>query len=178
MPIRTRTSLASGHSCVASARCASIAVFAASSARRKAKRNESPWLWTSAPRRSCAAVRRIRRCAARRSPYLPPSLLRSCVEPSMSVKRKVTVPVGRLDARTINPLYRAAVHRQRLLGARRAAGSAAFLARPQTLVVCGEDNDPSPAEPAEGGRRRPTLGIRGVGGLRALRSEGRKSGRG
>ena len=49
MPIRTRTLLAPGHSCAASARCAAIAAFAAPSARGNAKRNESPWLSTSSP---------------------------------------------------------------------------------------------------------------------------------
>src|SRR5207244_1984187 len=46
-----------------------------------------PWSPTDA--------RRIFRWSASASPYLLPRRLSSCVDPSMSVKRKVTVPVSR-----------------------------------------------------------------------------------
>jgi hypothetical protein len=41
------------------------------------------------------ASRSTRRCSAKASAYESPSSCRSLVEPSMSVKRKVTVPLGR-----------------------------------------------------------------------------------
>jgi hypothetical protein len=93
MPIRTRSRAPAGHLCASSLCWPSIAAAAASSARGNAKRNESPCRSTSSPPCSRTAVRRISLWSASASPYVLPSRFSSCVDPSMSVKRKVTVPV-------------------------------------------------------------------------------------
>jgi hypothetical protein len=93
MPIRTRSRAPAGHLCASSLCWPSIAAAAASSARGNAKRNESPCRSTSSPPCSRTVVRRISLWSASASPYVLPSRFRSCVDPSMSVKRKVTVPV-------------------------------------------------------------------------------------
>ena len=62
----------------------------------KAKKKASPCVSTSTPPSAAHASRMIRRCSASASAYASaPSSCRSFVEPSTSVKRKVTVPVGR-----------------------------------------------------------------------------------
>ena len=83
----------SGQACSASARWAATAASERRVRGAKAKKNASPCVSISASRAS-AASRRIRRCSASTSPYRSPSCLSSRVEPSMSVKRKVTVPLG------------------------------------------------------------------------------------
>src|SRR5689334_13422493 len=92
--MRTRTSFPSGHGCSASARCASAAAAAALPADAKAAKLASPSLPTwNPPWRSNASPRR-RRCCDRRSWYASPVRWSSCVEPSMSLKSSVTVPLG------------------------------------------------------------------------------------
>ena len=58
------------------------------------------------PRWASKTSRRRRRCSARRSPNAGPWLRDSSVEPSISLKRKVTVPLG-------SPAMRAMVRRLR-----------------------------------------------------------------
>ena len=62
--------------------------------RAKATKNASPCVSTSTPSCLANASRSARRCSARRSAYAAPCSCSSRVEPSTSVKRKVTVPVG------------------------------------------------------------------------------------
>ena len=65
-----------------------------------AKKNASPCVSTSTPPSAAQASRIRRRCSASASAYpSAPSSCSSFVEPSTSVKRKVTVPEGR-SART------------------------------------------------------------------------------
>jgi hypothetical protein len=87
MPIRTESS---------SFCCASRAASSAPGAVGNATKKASPCVSTSTPPWRSKASRMTRRCSARCLPYSSaPSSCNSRVEPSMSVKRKVTVPVGR-----------------------------------------------------------------------------------
>ena len=62
----------------------------------KAKKNASPCVSTSTPAEPRTPRATMRRCSASASAYASaPSECSSRVEPSTSVKRKVTVPVGR-----------------------------------------------------------------------------------
>src|SRR5690242_9317460 len=62
----------------------------------RATKNASPCVSTSTPPCAAHTSRTTRRCSASASAYRSaPSSRRSFVEPSTSVKRKVTVPVGR-----------------------------------------------------------------------------------
>src|SRR5262245_36323389 len=74
----------------------SAAAASASGADGKATKNESPCVSTSTPRWRSTAPRTARRCSPSACAYWSgPSSRRSTVEPSTSVKRNVTVPVGR-----------------------------------------------------------------------------------
>ena len=77
-----------------SASRAAAAAATASAARAKAMKKASPWVSTSTPSCLVNAPLSAVRCSARRSAYPAPCSWRSRVEPSTSVKRKVTVPVG------------------------------------------------------------------------------------
>src|SRR5437588_11698205 len=90
MPMRTRIRP------WANASCASRAAPNAPGAVGKAMKKASPCVSTSAPPCRAQAALTTRRCSARASAYASdPSSWRSLVEPSTSVKRNVTVPVGR-----------------------------------------------------------------------------------
>ena len=94
-PIRTRIGAACGQGSAASARCASAAADRASIARRKMTKNESPSVPCSCPPYARFAARTMARWRSRRSRYGPvPSSSSMRVEPSMSLNRQVTVPVG------------------------------------------------------------------------------------
>jgi hypothetical protein len=86
-----------GHGCVISASCPSTAARTASRALPKATKNESPCVSISRPPCAATAARSRRWCSASTSGYPSRSCLRSRVEPSMSVNRKVTAPLGRSD---------------------------------------------------------------------------------
>jgi hypothetical protein len=89
------TAESAGHSCAASAACAVAAAFTAAAALPKTAKNESPLRSISIPPAASNASRSSRLCAASASLYRSrPSAFSSRVEPSMSVNRKVTVPVG------------------------------------------------------------------------------------
>src|SRR5438067_5599081 len=92
--MRTRSSVPSGHSCAARARCASAAAATASFARRNATKNASPCVSISCPSCATNAVRKIRWWSARAIPKRSPSCFNRRVGPSMSAKRKVIVPCG------------------------------------------------------------------------------------
>ena len=77
-----------------SASRAAAAAATASAARANATKKASPWVSTSTPSCLVNAPLSAVRCSARRSAYPAPCSWRSRVEPSTSVKRKVTVPVG------------------------------------------------------------------------------------
>ena len=94
-PMRTRMAPPSGHLCVAKPRWASAAAPHASSALWKTQKNESPSVLSSAPFRLWKALRRMAWWSTWAWTYLSPSSCMSLVEPSMSVKRNVTVPLGR-----------------------------------------------------------------------------------
>jgi hypothetical protein len=79
-----------------------IAAVRASRAREKVARSESPWVSNSSSAISRMAVRRRCRSSVRTSAYRLPSCWSRRVDPSMSVKKKVTVLVGRL-ATTLPP---------------------------------------------------------------------------
>ena len=96
-PIRTRIAAPSGHGSAASARWASTAAATASAGARKTTKNESPSVPISS-RRGRRAPPGSARGGARgaAASAAVPRLSTSRVEPSMSVNRKVTSPVGRL----------------------------------------------------------------------------------
>src|SRR5436190_2384740 len=77
-----------------SASVASRAAASASEARANATKNASPCVSTSTPRCRTKASRSTRLCSANVCAYASPSSCNNHVEPSMSVKRNVTVPVG------------------------------------------------------------------------------------
>ena len=80
----------------ASASVITCAAATAPPAVGNAKKKASPWVSTSTPFSAAHASRTTPRCSARASAYpSAPSSCRSLVEPSTSVKRKVTVPLGR-----------------------------------------------------------------------------------
>src|SRR3954452_23055319 len=98
MPIRTRSEFV----------CASWIARAAATAEvasRKAVENSSPWQSISSPPCSATAARTMRRCSSRAPGYRSPSDCTRAVEPSMSVKRRVT-PMERVydDALRCNRL--------------------------------------------------------------------------
>src|SRR3954469_6024787 len=98
MPIRTRGEFV----------CASWIARAAATAEvasRKAVENSSPWQSISSPPCSATAARTMRRCSSRAPGYRSPSDCTRPVEPSMSVKRRVT-PMERVydDALRCNRL--------------------------------------------------------------------------
>src|SRR5438128_2144945 len=99
MPMRTRSSTPSGHSAASSARRPSTAATTASFGFRKTKKTASPWVPNPWPRAASAASHRS--ASWRASTSAKPSFRRrsSAVEPSTSVKRNVTVPVGRSTPR-------------------------------------------------------------------------------
>ena len=81
---------------VARAPAAASAAVAAPSAVGKATKNASPCVSTSTPPALATASRSSRRCSSSAAAYSSgPSSCSSRVEPSTSVKRKVTVPLGR-----------------------------------------------------------------------------------
>jgi hypothetical protein len=61
---------------------------------RKATKKASPWVLTSIPPPSAMARRMIAACWSWTAGYRSPSAWSRRVEPSISVKRNVTVPVG------------------------------------------------------------------------------------
>ena len=73
----------------------------ASRARGNAKKNASPCVSISTPPRSAKHSRISRRWSARSPSYRSPSCLSSAVEPSMSLKTNVTVPLGRAGIRPV-----------------------------------------------------------------------------
>ena len=76
------------------------AAVAAPGADANATKKAFPCVSTSTPPSPAHASRTTRRCSARASAYASaPSSRSSFVDPSTSVKRKVTVPVGRSDRR-------------------------------------------------------------------------------
>src|SRR5439155_12244861 len=90
MPMRTRIGPA------ASPSSAAAAAESAPGAVGKATKNASPCVSTSTPPWRPNASRNVRRCSVSAAAY--PVAPRSCsnlVEPSMSLKRNVTVPLGR-----------------------------------------------------------------------------------
>ena len=93
--MRTRTVHAVRPVVRACARCASTAAATASRARANAKKNASPCVSISTPPSSAKVSRMSRRWSESTPPYPSPSRLSSAVEPSMSLKTKVTVPLGR-----------------------------------------------------------------------------------
>src|SRR5215469_3378050 len=95
-PIRTPTAAPPGHSCAPSARWAETQQATASAADSNTTKKLSPSVPISCPRRSDMAVRSIARWADSTSPYRCPRRLSSTVDPSMSLKSMVTVPVGSL----------------------------------------------------------------------------------
>ena len=72
-----------------------VAEATASLAEEKTAKNESPSVPSSFAPRSLRAARMIRRWPAKRSSYASPNAWSKRVEPSMSLKKNVTVPVGR-----------------------------------------------------------------------------------
>ncbi len=94
-PIRTRTGGPGDQSCAARPRWAATAAPTAPAGLRNTAKKASPWVLTSTPPPSETARRMIAACSSRTAGYRSPSSWRRLVEPSMSVNRKVTVPVGR-----------------------------------------------------------------------------------
>src|SRR6185369_650380 len=96
MPIRTRTWPSSAHGSAASIRCASTVAATASAVRSKTTKNPSPSVATSTPSNALTAARISSRCRARSDDQRSSGRVWARrVEPSMSVKTKATVPVGR-----------------------------------------------------------------------------------
>ena len=94
-PIRTRTGGPGDQSWAARPRWAATAARIAPTGLRKATKKASPWVLTSVPPASATARRTIAACSSWTAGYRSPSAWSRRVEPSMSVKRNVTVPVGR-----------------------------------------------------------------------------------
>src|SRR5689334_9334694 len=92
--MRTLTATPSGQSSSASARCAATAPATASRARVKEKKKASPCVSISWPPAEPSVSRRMLRSRPRTSEYRSPSSRSSAVDPSMSVNRNVTVPLG------------------------------------------------------------------------------------
>src|SRR5436190_9262848 len=92
--MRTLTETPSGQSSSRSARCAATAPAAASRARVKEKKNASPCVSISCPPAEPSVSRRMLRSRPRTSEYRSPSSRSRAVDPSMSVNRNVTVPLG------------------------------------------------------------------------------------
>ena len=86
----------SGHGSVLSARCASAAAVTAAPASGKTANVASPSVRTIVPSCAATASRMCRWCLALTSSHERPSLRARTIEPSTSVRRKVTVPVGRV----------------------------------------------------------------------------------
>src|SRR5215211_5148473 len=96
MAMRTRSRLSSSWLPVCRARWAEMAASRASGAVGKAAQKASPTVLKTKPPRSSMASLRISSWRASTSDMASGLLSQSLVEPSMSVKRKVTVPVGGL----------------------------------------------------------------------------------
>ena len=112
---------------------------------RNAKKKASPWVSTSTPPAAVHASRMTRRCSASASAYATaPRSCRSFVEPSTSVKRNVTVPVGRSSrtrrdhppARSRRPVMRSRLERALLPGP--VCGNVSELRRSPTVYPCGK----------------------------------------
>src|SRR5580765_3606721 len=87
-----------GHVASASARCASVAAHTASVGRVNAAANESPAVVKTYPPFDSIAVRRTVSCTRNDADMASLSVDHQRVEPSMSVNKNVTVPVGRLSS--------------------------------------------------------------------------------
>src|SRR6266581_2228503 len=87
MPMRTGSS---------NARCASIAASTAARAEANAAHTPSPVFLNSHPPRASMAARSTSSCAARATCIASGSSSHRRVDPSISVKRNVTVPLGAL----------------------------------------------------------------------------------
>ena len=94
--MRTRTVAAAGHGSAPSARCASTTASSAAAASANTAKNPSPSTWSSWPPCAASAARISSRCRDRTGaqPEAPRAWTRR-VEPSTSVNRNVTSPVGR-----------------------------------------------------------------------------------
>ena len=102
-PIRTRIAPPSGHGSACSARCMSATAAVAAAASAKTAKNPSPSTWFSIPPWATSASRTIVRWRASNGRHAAvPSVDTSRVEPSMSVNRNVTSPVGRSGAATVS----------------------------------------------------------------------------
>lgn len=104
---------------------ASAAAATAWAARRNATKKASPCVSTSTPECLVNASRRALLCSPSRSAYRGPSSWRSLVDPSTSVKRRVTVPAGSSRALTARSFHRAATQRRWLRAAAHGRGSGA-----------------------------------------------------
>src|SRR5215216_656356 len=93
--MRTRTAGPGDQSWAARPRWAATAARTAPAGLAKATKKASPWVLTSTPPASATARRMIAACSSWTAAYRSPSAWSRRVEPSMSVNRKVTVPVGR-----------------------------------------------------------------------------------
>ncbi len=89
-----------GPGCAASARWAPIAAAAASPALWKTAKCSSARQSTSVPPAAATSARRSRRHSLSTAPYSWSSCCTSRVDPSMSAKRRVTVPAGSSTMRT------------------------------------------------------------------------------
>ncbi len=94
IPVRTRRAPSGGHSSRASPAWISAAAATAALARENARKTPSPAQSTSWPPCSRAAARTSSRRRARTAANRSPSACMSRVDPSMSAKSKVTVPLG------------------------------------------------------------------------------------
>src|SRR6266540_628528 len=92
--MRTFSATPSGHGAWASASCASIAAWTAAAAVGKTTKNASPTVRTSTPPFGVKAARRMRSCCSSTGVNALPKRWTSFVEPSMSLKKNVSVPVG------------------------------------------------------------------------------------
>ena len=99
IPIRTRIAAPSGHGSATSERWAAATARTAPAGSRKTAKNESPSVPISRPASAASAARTSSRWRARIGRHAAvPRRSTSFVEPSMSVNRKVTSPVGRAGA--------------------------------------------------------------------------------
>jgi hypothetical protein len=94
-PIRTfSTPVPAGHGAAIRTRCASTAAPTARTAEENATAIPSPVVENSTPLWRANAARSVWSCRTRDLAMAADSVSHSRVEPSMSVKRKVTVPAG------------------------------------------------------------------------------------
>src|SRR5437773_2598996 len=94
MPVRTLTSTPSGQARPCKVRSIARAASSAAGARSKTAKNSSARASTSRPPTRCTNLRMMARTSAKRAAYRSPSRWRRLVDPSISVKRNVTYPVG------------------------------------------------------------------------------------